>query len=256
MNSQPFITISVVSHGDSEKIPHLLASLQRQEPDATRFQLIVTDNLQNELPDLDPSPWASIQILRNDRQLGFAENHNNAFELATGKYFAILNPDLIFEQPIFAGLITRLHDHDADLIAPQIVDETGTAQDSLRPLPTPFELVQRRLPGYTFKPYLPDRDGMIHPDWIAGMFWLMPSDVYRQLGGMDERYRLYFEDVDFCTRARLGGMKIVVDGQAQVRHDAQRSSRRSVYYLFLHMRSALRFFTSPVYRQANRKRDM
>jgi len=82
------------------------------------------------------------------------------------------------------------------------------------------------------------------------MFWLMPSDVYRQLGGMDERYRLYFEDVDFCTRARLRGIKVLVDTQVQVRHDAQRSSRREVYYLFLHMQSAMRFFTSSIYRQA------
>ena len=67
---------------------------------------------------------------------------------------------------------------------------------------------------------------------------------------VDEKYRLYFEDVDFCTRARLKGMKLLVDPQIQVRHDAQRSSRRKLYYLFLHTQSALRFFTSPVYRQA------
>jgi GT2 family glycosyltransferase len=71
---------------------------------------------------------------------------------------------------------------------------------------------------------------------------------------MDERYRLYFEDVDFCTRARLKGMKLIVDSQAQVRHDARRSSRKSFYYLFLHTQSAVRFFTSPVYRQALRQR--
>jgi GT2 family glycosyltransferase len=85
------------------------------------------------------------------------------------------------------------------------------------------------------------------------MFWLMGSDVYRQLGGMDERYRLYFEDVDFCTRARLKGMKIVVDTKAQVQHDAQRSSRKKLYYLFLHIQSAFRFFMSNVYHQARRR---
>ena len=135
------------------------------------------------------------------------------------------------------------------MIAPKIVDENGTAQDSFRALPSPFEIIRRRLPGYKFKPYQPDHDGLIRPDWLAGMFWLMDSDVYRKLGGMDERYRLYFEDVDFCTRARLAGMKILVDARAQIRHDAQRSSRKNPYYLFLHIWSAIRFFTSPVYRQ-------
>jgi GT2 family glycosyltransferase len=192
--------------------------------------------------------------LRNNQQLGFAQNHNNAFKISKGSYFSILNPDLIFERPVFEQLITSLHKHQADVIAPKIVDENGTAQDSFRAMPSPFEIIRRRLPGYKFTPYQPDHAGLIHPDWIAGMFWLMKADVYRQLGGMDERYRLYFEDVDFCTRARLKGMKLLVDSQIQVRHDAQRSSRRKLYYLFLHIQSALRFFTSPVYRQALRQK--
>jgi GT2 family glycosyltransferase len=250
MKSDSPITLSIVSHGDAGKISQLLASLQEQEQATKRFQLILTDNLRDDLPDLDPAPWASLHILRNDQQMGFAQNHNQAFELAQGEYFAILNPDLIFERPIFEQLITSLHKHQADLIAPTIVDENGTVQDSFRAMPSPFEIIRRRLPGYKFKPYQPDDAGLIHPDWIAGMFWLMKADVYRQLGGMDERYRLYFEDVDFCTRARLKGMKLVVDSQVQVRHDAQRSSRRKLYYLLLHTQSAMRFFTSSVYRRA------
>jgi GT2 family glycosyltransferase len=186
--------------------------------------------------------------------MGFAENHNRAFQIADGKYFAILNPDLLFEQPVFKRLIDSLDTHQADLIAPQIVDENGAIQDSFRALPTPSEIIRRRLPGYQFKPFQPDNEGLIHPDWMAGMFWLMKADTYRQLGGMDERYRLYFEDVDFCTRARLKGMKLLVNSRVQVRHDAQRSSRKKMFYLFLHTRSAVRFFASPVYRQALRLR--
>ncbi len=254
MTGEQLITLSVVSHGNAEQIGHLLASLQKQEQATRRFQLIITDNLKNDLPDFDPSPWASLHVLRNEQQLGFAQNHNNAFKISNGKYFAILNPDLIFERPVFEQLITNLHEHQADVIAPKIVDENGTAQDSFRAMPSPFEIIRRRLPGYKFKPYQPDDAGLIHPDWMAGMFWLMKTDIYRQLGGMDERYRLYFEDVDFCTRARLKGMKLLVDSRIQVRHDAQRSSRRKLYYLFLHTQSALRFFTSPIYRQALRQK--
>jgi N-acetylglucosaminyl-diphospho-decaprenol L-rhamnosyltransferase len=254
MTVEHLITLSVVSHGNAEQIGHLLGSLQTQEQPTTRFQLIITDNLKNDLPDFDPAPWASLHVLRNNQQLGFAQNHNNAFKISNGKYFAILNPDLIFERTVFEQLITSLHEHHADVIAPKIIDENGTVQDSFRAMPSLFEIIRRRLPGYKFKPYQPDHNGLIHPDWIAGMFWLMKADVYRQLGGMDEKYRLYFEDVDFCTRARLKGLKLLVDSQIQVRHDARRSSRKSLYYLFLHTRSAVRFFTSPVYRQALRQK--
>ncbi|GAB4405222.1 MAG: glycosyltransferase family 2 protein [Anaerolineales bacterium] len=253
MKEQPIITLSIVSHGNADKVAHLLASLQEHEKNTQQFQLILTDNLKNDLPDFNPSPWHSLFTLRNLRQLGFAKNHNRAFSQAQGKYFAILNPDLVFVQPVFERLLARLHDHRGDLIAPQIIDENGAIQDSVRLMPTPWELLRRRLPGYQFSPPFPDHDGLIRPQWMAGMFLLMRSETYRQLGGMDERYRLYFEDVDFCARARLQGMKLLVDTQVQVRHDAQRASRRSLYYLFLHTQSALRFFASPVYRQIRLK---
>ncbi len=253
MNSDPILTLSIVSHHSNDTLHNLLESLQRYEMDTKRFQIILTDNLYNDLPDFDPAPWNSLKIIRNKTQLGFAHNHNNAFQLAQGEWFAILNPDLVFERPILDILLERLIRLPNTILAPYIVDDTGHIQDSFRPLPTPLELLRRRLPGYRFDAIPADSDGLIHPDWIAGMFWIMKSDVYRRLGGMDERYRLYFEDVDFCTRARLAGFNVFVDTRVQIRHDAQRSSRRKLYYLMLHTQSALRFFTSPVYRDARKK---
>lgn len=256
MKKYPLITLSIVSHGDADKINTLLNSIQTYEPEtSTRFQLILTDNLKDQLPDFAPVSWHSFSMLRNEHPLGFAENHNRAFELAQGEYFAILNPDIAFECPIFADLLASLQHYEANLVAPQIVDKAGIIQDSFRPFPTPFELFQRRLPDYKPKPYFPDQNGMIHPDWVAGMFWLVRSESYRQLGGMDKRFRLYLEDVDFCARARLSGMKIIVDSNIKVRHDAQRASRRNLYYLYLHFQSAFRFFLSPIYRQIGSKRN-
>lgn len=250
---QPLITLSIVSHGDGDKITHLLNSLQTHETEIERFQVIITDNLDNNLPEFDAGSWESLYILRNTQQRGFAYNHNRAFETAKGQYFAVLNPDLVFDGAIFDELLSSMHSRSANLIAPQIIDTNGIIQDSTRSLPTPMELIRRRIPGYHFNPPESDDDGLIHPDWIAAMFWLMPADTYRTLQGMDEKFKLYFEDVDFCTRARLQGMEIIVDTKLQVQHDAQRSSRRKLYYLFLHMQSAFRFFISPVYRQARQK---
>jgi GT2 family glycosyltransferase len=253
MSNQPLVTLSIVSHGDSKKIHALLVSLQKHERDTARFQLILTDNLKNELPTFDPSPWASLHVLRNKHPVGFAENHNKAFELVQAKYFAVLNPDLIFTQPIFDRLIYRINNRQADLIAPQIIDEDGVIQDSFRSLPTPLGIIRRRLPMYRFQPIEPVADGLIYPDWIAAMFWLIPSNVYRTLEGMDKKYRLYFEDVDFCTRAKLQGLKLAVDSRLNIQHNAQRSSRSNIYFLSLHMHSAIRFFSSRVYKEARRK---
>jgi GT2 family glycosyltransferase len=252
MTSRPLLTLSIVSHGHGNMIARLLTSLQEHETYTNRFQLIITDNLKEDLPAIAPSPWHSLHILRNLHPQGFARNHNQAFKHAEGEYFAILNPDLLFIQPVFESLLHRLRHAQAHLIAPQIVDANGAPQDSTRPLPTPWDILRRRLPGYKYQPPIPDSAGLIYPEWMAGMFILLASDTYRQLGGMDERFRLYFEDVDFCARARLQGMRLMVDTRLQVRHDAQRASRKHPYYLFLHLQSAVRFFTSPVYKNIKR----
>lgn len=253
MKDDSLITLSIVSHADSEKISNLLTSLQKHE-NTKQLQLILTDNLQNQLPDFDSAHWNSLHIIRNNKPKGFAENHNQAFQLAQGKYFAILNPDLIFEESILEKLINDLETHQLDLIAPQIVDEKNVTQDSFRGLPTPLKLIKRRLVEEQIESFQVDHQGLIHPDWIAGMFWLMKSDTYRRLNGMDEKFRLYFEDVDFCTRARLNKMKIAVNANIKIRHDAQRSSRKNIYYLLLHTCSAFKFFSSAIYWQALQKK--
>ena len=253
MTRTPFVSLAIVSHGDAEKVSHLLSSIQKHEPGTNRFQVVLVDNLGNDLPDLDNSPWSSLHVLRNKKQQGLAYNNNRAFDAATGEYFAVLNPDLLLESAVFEKLISSLKTHQVHIVAPQIIDTDDVIQDSFRKLPSPFEMIRRRLPGYRFDAPLPDTNGLLHPDWIAGMFWLMPSSTYRVLNGMDEKFKLYMEDVDFCTRARLQGMKIVIDTKVQVRHDAQRSSRRSLRYLFMHTKSAVQFFLSPTYRQARKK---
>ncbi|RLD05740.1 MAG: glycosyltransferase family 2 protein [Chloroflexi bacterium] len=241
------LTLSIVSHGDTEKIQELLASL-RQHESPQEIQLLITDNLGDDLPDLPPASWASLTILRNKKKMGFAHNHNQAFRHATGEYFCVLNPDILFTETIFPHLIDRL-ERKAAIISPLIFDSADTLQDSFRQFPTPAELLRRKLPGYRFTPLLPDEQGLIHPDWLAGMFLLMRRKSYKKLGGFDEKYYLYFEDVDFCARARDLNLLPLVDTNLQVQHNAQRASRKQIRYLLWHLQSAIRFFRSPVYQE-------
>jgi hypothetical protein len=212
--------------------------------------MILTDNLGQDLPEHDRSLWGSFITVRNEHPLGFAKNHNRAFRMAVSDYFCILNPDVAFEQEVFSSLIDVLERREADIAAPLIVDSSGTVQDSFRDLPRPLEILRRRLPGYKYGIATSEPAGMLHPDWLAGIFLFMRSETYRQLGGLNESYRLYFEDVEFCTRARLSGWKLALDPSVHVRHDAQRASRKKPAYLIWHLQSAVRFFTSPVYKLA------
>jgi hypothetical protein len=248
--SAPVISISVVSHGDGVQLRALLESLVKHEP-IGRIQLLVTDNLLHDLRDTPADGWHSVIMLRPARPLGFARNHNIAFERASGKYFCVLNPDLLFQGSVLPALVELVGRGKGDLVAPIMRDSRGQLQDSFRELPSPMRLIRRRLGSHHPLP-LPAAGALLHPDWIAGTFMLMRGSTFSQLKGFDPRYRLYFEDVDLCTRARLQGLTMTVDPGLQVLHDARRSSRRPGLQFFWHVQSAVRFFASPEYGRARR----
>jgi len=276
------LSISIVSHGQLDLVQRLLRSLEAHRPQVP-LQILVTENRDRGRLVLDHRTGLDINFTVNPRRRGLAGNINAAFRLAMGErhgspdtdapartgpsadspsrdirpasgnaaggYFCVLNPDVVFVEDVFTPLIEDIRRGEGDMVAPRVEDRTGRIQDSARPLPSPWTILGRRLtlhPGTLANlGDLPTR-----PDWIAGLFLLMPSILFREVGGMDERYFLYFEDVDFCLRARLRGYRLFVDKELRVVHQARRASRRNPGYLGQHLASAVRFFSSPVYREA------
>jgi GT2 family glycosyltransferase len=245
---RPLVSISIVSHGNAAEMTALLESIARFE-EPSRLQLILTGNLGNDLPELPVFRWHSVVLLRNAKPRGFASNHNAAFRYASAEFFCLLNPDVMLLEPVFPRLLEHIRAGRGNIVAPIAVGQDGRLQDSFRSLPTPVELFKRRMLGQAGV-VAPSAGQLIEPDWIAGFFQLMPSRLYAQLGGMDEAFRLYLEDVDFCTRARLAGYRVMVDPSLRFQHGARRASRQDFRFFLWHLGSAMRFFASPVYRRA------
>ncbi len=85
-------------------------------------------------------------------------------------------------------------------------------------------------------------DATLSPDWVAGMFMLFRRNVYAEVGGFDERYFLYYEDVDLCRRLRRHRYDVRLLPEVSVVHDARRESRHSLRHLGWHLSSMLRYF--------------
>lgn len=247
----PLITISVVSHGDAGPLGMFLRGLATYESPA-ELQIIITDNLGSDVSDFASAPWHSLTLLRNERPVGYARNHNLALAQAKGEFFCVVNPDVCLIEPVLQSLMRTIREHAADIVAPLVVDSGGVIQDSFRGLPSPLEIVERRLRRTLPAPSLTPGAELIRTDWLAGIFMLFHRDTFSRLNGFDTRYRLYFEDVDFCTRARLAGLWSGVDARLRIQHDARRASRRPGQHLFWHLQSSLRFFTSRVYWKARK----
>jgi GT2 family glycosyltransferase len=243
------LTLSIVSHGHRAHVANLLQHLARL--DRSDFEVILTLNLPEPEPvALETLPYP-VRLIQNPTPKGFGANHNAAFLESAGDYFVILNPDIELLEDPFGPLLEVAQRDSLNICAPVIVDAAGQVEDSARNFPTPYSLFKRLLFRLLGRPIPPDilrQDGdTLQPDWVAGMFVMVPRSIYQQLEGFNDAYFLYFEDVEFGARARLAGCHILVSKRARVIHQAQRDSHRRWRYMWWHVQSAAKFFLSHAY---------
>lgn len=244
------ISVSIVSHGHGELVALLLGDLNLHRP--TGIEVILILNIEEALP-FDPASFAfPVRTIRNRDPQGFAFNHNAAFKLARGNYFCILNPDVRLNADPFPPLIEELRNPSVGAVAPLILDPHGAIEDSARPFPTPLSLLCKAF-GVEPPRYYEIGDESISPDWVGGMFILLRRDAFAAVGGLDARYRLYYEDVDLCVRLRLRGYDVRLVPKVSVVHFARRQSRRDAKYFFWHLRSMLRYLLSGTRRQIRKE---
>lgn len=242
------VTISIVSHLQIALAKSLILDLQRI-CSTSLCQIILTINVPEELCIDDLKGPVSVEVIRNKSCRGFGANHNAAFDFAKGNYFGVLNPDVRLSENPFPSLVALAHQADVGVVAPKVIGTSGLLEDNARCFPSPLELMHKACGGSSATI---DACGLSTPDWVAGMFMLFPSKIFHEVGGFDERYFLYYEDVDLCARLALAGYKRLVCPEASVVHDARRSSHRSLRYATIHLKSIFRFFSSDVYRRVRK----
>jgi len=236
------VSISIVSHLQGEMLHELLNDLDeycKQYP----IEVLLTLNLPEDLPFESGSYGFPVIVHTNDRARGFSGNHNHAFARANGQLFCVMNPDIRLIGDPFPALISCLQNPSIGVSAPVVLGEGGAMEDSARRFPTPLRILCKALGGCGGSDY-PVKDKVVFPDWVAGMFMLFRREIFEESGGFDERYFLYYEDVDLCARLRLRGYEVALCPGTRVIHHARRSSHRSLKYLSWHLASMMRFFIS------------
>jgi len=245
--NEAIISISVISHMQMDLIGNLLQDINKHCR-ASSLEFILTLNLDETLPVTVDNCWFPVRVIRNIKPMGFAANQNQAFSQATGHYFCVMNPDIrLYEDP-FPALLSCLQHPSAGVVAPIVLDEDGEMEDSARYFPTPFKILCKAFGKCKGSDYVVKNES-IYPDWVGGMFMLFPIEIFRQLNGFDQKFFLYYEDVDLCARLRLLGYEVVLCPIARAVHQARRSSHQDFNYLRWHMASMMRFFCSGVFLQ-------
>lgn len=236
----PEITISVVSHRQNALVNQLLRDISHCC--AQRIALIVTENVPDtEALEVDLLP-CPVTVITNPAAKGYGANQNAAFLRCETPYFCVTNPDVRLPTDPFDPLLDALADRHAAVAAPLVRNPAGEVEDSARHFPTARFLIRKAL-GRKSAPDYPVDGGPRTVDWVAGMFMLFKSDVYREIRGFDEAYFLYYEDVDVCRRLQAAGWSVVYEQRAEIVHDARRASRRDPRLAFHHLASAARFLS-------------
>lgn len=249
----PLVTISIVSHNQAQLVRELLADIDRYC--GQEIEIILTINVREHHP-IDITKYnRPIRQINNATPKGFGANHNAALKTARGKYYCVLNPDIRLTDDPFPELLGCIKSEIVGVVAPLVTNVAGEIEDNARRFPTPLKIMAKALTGKQTPDYS-TRNGDFSPDWVGGMFMLLPAGIFEKLNGFDERYFLYYEDVDLCARLRLAGYDIRLCTKAKVIHDARRQSHQDYKYLRLHIASMIRFFFSKQFIQIMSRRLM
>lgn len=232
-----YVSISVVSHRQGSLVNDLLKDVVRYCPPN---ELLLTCNAPEEV-SIHGTGLKTLHRFDNTYAKGFGANHNEAFKHCNTSFFCVANPDVRLLNDPFQELLASMDDPQVGLVAPSVIDPSGNLEDSARYFPTPTNLVAKMLHldegRYPVAGEVP-----LSVEWVAGMFMLFRAEAFRDIGGFDEGFFLYYEDVDICARLWKAGWKVKLHPGVRIIHAAQRSSRRNPRYMAWHLSSMARYF--------------
>jgi GT2 family glycosyltransferase len=229
----------IVAHGPDPELPRAVAALDPQVD-----ELVVVAN--------PPAPETSARLIVNDQPLGFAANVNKGVAETDADFVVVANPDTEPQSDAVAVLRAFAETHPrAGIMGPKLVFPDGRPQSSRRRFPTVSGTLVRRTPlrrflaGTQRAHYGLDEplSGPVEADWLLGAFLLLRRQMLEELGGFDEGFRLYGEDIDLSYRAAKAGWERWYVPEAVVRHthqavtDRRFLTRRTLW----HWRGILRF---------------
>ena len=244
------VSVSIVSHRQGHMVNELLGDISRHCP---AIEVLVTTNVP-EHAVIDATSVKHLRRFENTDVKGYSANQNAAFRHCSTPFFCVSNPDVRLLGDPFPELVDCMADQTIGLVAPRVLDPSGQVEDSARHFPTPallaakaFGLGEGRFPVVGVAP--------VPVDWVAGIFMLFRAEAFRNVGGFDSRFFLYYEDVDICALLWKAGWKVMLHPGTSVIHAAQRTSRRNPRYFAWHLSSMARYFVKHFGRLARVRRN-
>ena len=232
------LSIIVVHYKTPDHLLKGLASLAADSTGLTTEVLIVDNDSRDGTPELLAQRHPEARLIVNDENLGYARAVNQGIRASSGEFVLVMNPDC----EVRPGALRVLADHlrnnpDTAVVGPKILNPDGSLEYSARAFPdhltflfNRYSLLTRLFPNNPFsRRYLLtdwDHKSARVVDWVSGACMLVRRDAVARVGGMDEAFFMFNEDVDWCRRMKDAGYAVWYVPDATVVHHIGASRTR------------------------------
>lgn len=251
------LSVIIVNYNVTQLLRSCLISVREYLADID-YEVIVVDNASTDLSwKTLITEFPEVCFISSRTNDGFAKGNNKGIKTAEGEYLLLLNPDtelegyymkeiLDFADPIkdFGCLGVRMHDAEGHFLP-----------ESKRSVPDMFNSFEKLFTNFkknSSKSYYRcdiDEQAVAEVDVITGAFMLVKKDVYQEVGGLDESYFMYGEDIDLCYTLLQNGFKNFYYGKASILHHKGESTVRDEIYLE-RFYGAMHIFISKYYKKS------
>ncbi len=209
------ISFILVNYRSRDFLQQCLDSLFEHAPSLSH-EIIIVNNDKELLSDFSKNP--GLKIIENGKNIGFGRACNLAVQASIGDVLFFLNPDTKILTSDLAAVIEPLNNPAIAITAPLLITNSGTIQ--------PWSAGQEITPWRTLLNNLGDKQDAFfqkqvvpsEADWVSGGAFAVRKKTFLECGGFDEKFFLYFEDIDLCKRLRSIGKKIAILPSVKVLH--------------------------------------
>ena len=250
------IDLIIVNYKSTDFLQTCLYSVY-ENLNGTKVNVHVFDNGSHDHVDLIKTNFPKTSLFKHHRNLGFSGGVNRVVDKTSSPYIVILNPDTVVLNDFFETVIGFMKKNsDVGILGPKVINSDGCVQGSARAFPTfssalfgRKSLLTRMFPNNRFTcanilSNLSDGKNSMEVDWVSGACMVVKRKALEDVGLLDEKFFLYWEDVDWCRRMWNKGWKVTYYPRATIQHAVGGSSEHYLFRsIFEFHKSAYLYFT-------------